>query len=433
VKQLATLTLVLLAAAPVAAQESWNPYSTTVYREGPGVKLGDSPLVFHPGLAVEGGYDSNVFYSASDVPAIGSGLLRFRAHFDIATLSPQRMEQDTGTADPKVEFRFSTQLEYREYLSDNPDVTAQRSVNLFANADLAILPRGPFTLRLYDMYVRTVDPRNEEGPTNFTRDFNRGGFVASLKPGTGRLELGIGDFAEVNFWESSGLAFGNNYYNEAQAFARFRLLTQTLLGLVVKAGYRNYWNNAELEAAPVRALATASSPILSWLAASAAIGYGNSITLAAGRESFNNVIANAEVRFILPYGARIAAGYDRDFFDSLLANFYVDDKIYVGFEQPFAHRVMAHLDGALRFRHYASLVDPTVFGAYSGYSSPTRDDRVWDVHAELNIKATSWMAVGVSYNFVYDQTDFQFLLPNGGSERVDYLKHAAFARIDLAY
>jgi hypothetical protein len=425
--------LLLLAATPAGAQESWNPYSTSVYREGPGVRLGYVPLVLHPGLAVDGGYDSNVFYAGSDRPAIGAGLLRFRAHFDLATLPPQRLEQDTGTADPKVEFRFSTQLEYREYLSSNPDVTAQRSLNLFANADLTVLPKGPFTLRLYDMYVRTVDPRNEEGPTNFARDFDRGGFVASLRPGTGRLELGIADYAEVNVWESNDLAFGNTVADEAQAYARFRLLQQTVLSVIVRAGYREYSSDSQLRSAPVRALVTASSPITSWFGASAGIGYGNSIALASNRVSFNSVIANAEVRFFLPHGARIAAGYDRDFFDSLLANFYVDDKLYVGFDQPLAYRIVAHLDGGLRFRHYDGLVDPSVFGAFSGYSSTTRDDRVWDLHAELNVRATQWMSVGVSYNFVAVQTDFLFLLPNGGSESADYLKHSAFARVDVAY
>src|SRR5205823_4465164 len=114
------------------------------------------------------GYDSNVFYLSSD--EVGSGLLRLRAHVDLATLSSQPVEGDSSTADPVFDFRFSGQVEYREYITANSAVRAQRSVNVLASADVALKPRGPFTLRLVDTFLRTIDPRNHEGPANFTRD-----------------------------------------------------------------------------------------------------------------------------------------------------------------------------------------------------------------------------------------------------------------------
>lgn len=54
------------------------------YNEGPGVKLSDS-LVFHPGVEVEGRYDSNALYT--DSPK-GAPYMRFIGHLDLATLSP---------------------------------------------------------------------------------------------------------------------------------------------------------------------------------------------------------------------------------------------------------------------------------------------------------------------------------------------------------
>src|SRR5205807_1615452 len=147
----------LAAALPAWAQtQAASPYSQSVYREGPGFRLGAAPLVLHPGVGVELGYDSNVFYLPDH--EVGSGLLRLRVHFDLATLPPQAFADDYSTADPKVEFRFSTQLDYREYLTSDEVVRSQRSVNLLASADLVLLPRGPFTLALNDTFVRTVDP-----------------------------------------------------------------------------------------------------------------------------------------------------------------------------------------------------------------------------------------------------------------------------------
>jgi hypothetical protein len=441
VTRLASILAVGLLLAPhvARAQESWNPYSTTVYSEGPGFRLGSVPLVLHPGIAIEGGYDNNIQYSSADSRQTGSGLLRLRAHLDLATLPIQRREGDNelGTAEPKVEFRFSTQVEYREYLSSLVLVQDQRSVNLQAGADLAILPKGPFTLRIQDTFVRTVDPRNAEGPqavTNqsYTRDFNRGGFIASFKPGTGRLEVGVGDYVEFNLWEDKDLRFGNTVYDEAQAFARFKFLAQTIGSVIVRAGYRTYLRNPTFESAPVRVLVGARSFITSWFSADAAIGYGNSISLAPGRPSFNSVIAKAEARFHLPRGSQIAIGYDRDFFDSLFANFFVDDRLYLTFEQPLIYRITAHVDGGVRFRHYEGLVDPAVVG-YAGYSSPTRDDLVYDAHAELNIRATKWLSCGVSYNLLADHTDFAFLPATGAPVHVDFIKHSVFARVDFAY
>src|SRR5581483_5658183 len=126
------LVIVALALAPAVAwaqAETWSAYPSSVYREGPGLRIGQAPIVFHPGIILEGGYDSNVFYSPAGQET-GAGVLRIRAHLDIATLPPQRMEGDSGTADPKVDFRFSGQVEYRQYLSGSSDVLHPGQINL---------------------------------------------------------------------------------------------------------------------------------------------------------------------------------------------------------------------------------------------------------------------------------------------------------------
>src|SRR5271170_240579 len=124
----ALLSLAPSAFAQIAPSPSADtgPYSDSVYNEGPGFHLGNSSLVLHPGLAADFGYDSNVFYLPSN--DIGSGLMRLRAHIDIATLPPQAFEYDRRTEMPKLDFRFGTQAEYREYMTSNETVRAQRSI-----------------------------------------------------------------------------------------------------------------------------------------------------------------------------------------------------------------------------------------------------------------------------------------------------------------
>jgi hypothetical protein len=432
------LSIALAALSASARAQSSGPYSGTVYNEGPGVRLGGTALTLHPGIALEGGYDSNVFYLPSD--PIGSPLLRIRAHLDMATLPPQAFAGDASTADPKVDFRFSTQVEYREYLSSIPSVQNQRSANVGVGADLGILPRGPFTLRISDLFLRTVDPQNNENPNNFTRDFNRAGILASYK--VGALEFGGGDFFQFNFWETKAVQFGDSLADEGQLFARLRILSQTLLSLVARMGWTHYTNDPAIDSTPLRILAGGSSLFTSWFGASAEVGYGNSLNKMG--PSFNSALAKVEARFFLPHGARIVAAYDRDFADSVFANFYVDDHLFLVFEQPIVRRVSAHLDGGVRFRHYEGLADPNLLsmnavpGAMVSYNMATRDDRIYDARAELAVKCTDWLQVAVNYNLQLDDTPFEVISMDQMGNVTDvramkYIKHSAFGRIDIAY
>jgi hypothetical protein len=443
--------------APVARAQTgqWNPYSTLVYREGPGVRLGSTPLVLHPGLAIEGGYDSNIFYMPQN--PVGAGLLRFRAHFDVATLPPQRIEDLGGTADPKFDFRLSTQVEYREYLprvyagpAEQQAIQSQRSVNIYLNGDLGILPMGPFTLRINDNYVRTVDPRNlERLPTTasdvsaFSRNYNRAGVLGTYRTPTGRYEIGVGDHVDVNFWDQNDLSqWGDMITNEAEAFFRIRFLPQTSGSINAHVGYTKYFNSAVHESIPVRLTVGASSLITSWVGVGANLGYGGSFHRAAGVTSFNSAVANIEVRFFLPKAIRVAVGYDRDFFDSIISAWYTDDRLYLSFDQPLFRRLSAHLDGGIRFRHYDGLLPPATFGyadfTQDGMSTRSRDDIVYDLHVELSVRATSWLGFSGSYNLVADTSKFAFVLAAippaaGESFPASYIKHSGFLRADFAY
>lgn len=420
-----SIAVALLGPEAARAQvSSPSPYSASVYNEGPGLRLGSSPLILNAGLAAEIGYDSNVFYLPSD--EVGSTLMRLRAHLDLSTLTSKPIEGDHSTADPKLDFRFSAQAEYREYFSVDPAVRAQRSVNLLGGADVGILPRGPFTLRIVDTFIRTIDPRNEESPANFTRDYNRVGLIGSYH--AGGLEVGLSDYFNVNYFESTDVSFGDLISDEGEAFARLRLLSQTLLSLSARFGYVHYEHNTSVDGTPLRVLAGASTLFTTWLGASVSAGYGNSLSFRA--PSFNSAIGGVDVRFLLPRAARVTVGYRRDFYDTLLANAYSDDQLYVAAEQPFFSRIAVHLDGSVRFRNYVGLVDPATIGV-AGFSSSTRSDEVFDAHAEFTVRAMSWLAISANYNLQVDLTDFE--LDSPGPVPVHYVKHSAFLRFDFAY
>ena len=424
------LLAIVCATTPAAAQQDrpWNPYGTEVYREGPGVRLGNAALIFHPGAVIEAGYDSNVFYLPDH--EVGSALLRVRLHFDLQSAPAVEVNGVTPSANQQIDFKLSTQIEYREYLSRNEALTAQRSINAFVAGHLTIFPKGRVTLRIDEEFIRSVDPRNGEGPVTFGRIYNRAGVELMGRPGSGRLELGVADHVIVQRYEDSDLQFGNSLQNEAQLFARFKLFSRTVLGLTVGVGYIRYDNSPSLEAVPLRVLAEASSPLTSWLEATLALGYGNSLSLRSAR--FSSAISHEELRFLLPLGIHISVGHRRDFFDSLFASYFVDDSIYVGYQQPFLHLLRFYAEGAVRFRRYEGLVDPMLLG-YIGYSSTHRSDLLFDAHAGLSVQARRWLAVGASYNLLGDRTDFGFMRKDGSTLGVRYIKHSVLAQLDFAY
>lgn len=403
-----------------------SPYSESVYNEGPGFRLGSSGLVLHPGLAAEFGYDSNVFYNPI---ATGSGLMRLRAHIDLATLPPQAFENDRSVQDQKLIFRLSAQAEYREYLTTNSVIQQQRSVNVFASTGLTILPSGPFTLSLNDDFLRTVDPRNYETVANFSRDYNRAGAIASYKSPGQTLEIGVGDDFSFNYYEN-GISFGDNFINEAQAFAKWRLLPRSILSATVRVGWVDYVHDNAINSIPFRAVVGFSTLFSTWFGMSVTAGYGNSFNQTG--PSYSNFIGGAELRFMLPYRSIISLVYNRDFYDSLFANYFVDDHLGIIYEQPLLRRLAARVEGAVIFRHYDGLTDPATVGQV-GYSSTTRDDIIYSARAELTYRALDWLAFSANYNLLSDQTDFAFIQASGMATRVDYVKHSVFGRIDIAY
>src|SRR5512137_3051354 len=105
--RLAAVALVLGLSSPALAQFN----APIRYNEGPGIKLGES-LVFHPGIDIEGRYDSNALYTDSNIQ--GAGYMRFIGHLDLASLPPQRRTDGEGNvAPPKVELRVKAALSYR--------------------------------------------------------------------------------------------------------------------------------------------------------------------------------------------------------------------------------------------------------------------------------------------------------------------------------
>src|SRR5687768_10915296 len=112
-----------MAAAP-HAEAQWLPDRS--YTEGPGIRVGD--LELHPGVAVRGGYDTNVFRTPGTAqdPEVGSAILAITPHLNLTTLSRQRLTQGESAAGasaaplpPPIAFNLGVAATYFHYFAED--------------------------------------------------------------------------------------------------------------------------------------------------------------------------------------------------------------------------------------------------------------------------------------------------------------------------
>jgi hypothetical protein len=451
---LALVASLAVHAAPGTAAAQYVPYgpfdvySPTLFREGPGFKVLGDGLVIHPGFDAEIGYDSNILMNAG---SSGAGVLRLRPHFDIATLPPQRLDQD---ARPKLVFRFGAAVEYRQYLSNTPGVDTARQFNASSDADLRIRPNDPLSLRLYNQFLVTNDARNLEvaynGPTFAPRLYDRFGALATFRPRNGPLEIGLGDAFHVDHYIDSELTRMRSLANDIDLYGALRVLPQTTVKLTVRSSYVSYYGDGSVipSSAPLRIIGGVQSLIWSWLGASLYLGYGNSLHSSPPATMsvypplvdspspirYSGFVGGAELRLLLIQRMHLLVGWARDFYDSLFATFLVDDRLYVHYEHNLWRSLTARVGFDTYLRDYGRLVSPWEL-QYRAYLNDQRQrhDTLIGLSAEATYRPLAWLETGISYSLLDDITSFGYVDGAGNRIGADFVKHVLLLKVDIAY
>ena len=453
---LATLALLLLGSSgPAAAQYvTYGPfevYPTTLWREGPGFKVARDGLVLHPGLAAELGYDSNVLMIGQGT---GAGVLRLRAHFDLATLPPQRLDEDSRQL---LKFRFGAAVEYRQYFASDRRVGTAQQINAESSADLRIKEGDPLSLRIYNHFLVTNDARNLEVASfsSFApRIYDRLGLVGTFRPGLGPLEVGLAEALRFDYFIQDTIAYGRSFTNDLSLFGSLRVLPQTVVKLELRSSFIQYMSDLSgvPKSAPLRVLAGVQSLLLPWLGASVYLGYGNTLhhgyndrdlrLLSTNNVSASDFVGGLEARLLLVKQMKLRAGWARDFFDSLYASYFRDDHLYVHYEHNPWRTLFLSAQFDVYLRDYGALRRPTDIG-FSRYrgNATSRSDTLIGFGVEGTYRPLSWLQAGVSYNVLDDRTPFGFELDyrdgmgNPASARYDaaFVRHVLLFKADVAY
>jgi hypothetical protein len=400
------------------------------YNEGPGLKLGES-FVFHPGLAVEGRFDSNALYEETGVDA--AGYLRVIGHLDLSTLSPQRLTDGDGVvhAGRTADFRLKSAVSFREYFSSNENVKAQRAVEADVGLLLALFPQGVFSCDLGADYARTVTARYMETRDNLSRDTARAGVRFKLAPGGGRLTFALGYNLNFDLFEDKSLAGANKIFHDIALNAKWRILPKTAITLDVIEQIVTYYDRAggifsnpnfqNSDSKPLRIYAGLVGLITPQLSTILKLGYGNGFY--NNGPSYNNILAIAELGYQIGPLAKIKLGYEHLFLDSMIANYFTDERIYLGYDHLIANRFVAHAVGEYRYRQYSEL--PSDLGA------PRLKQSIVGLAVGLDYQIKEWIYVGVGYDL---QLQSRISGPNDTDVAApSYTKHQVYGTVGVSY
>ncbi len=411
-----------IGAIPAKAQ-GWLTDRTRT--EGPGIRLGDFEL--HPGIGVEIGYDSNLYYTSDEPPPglpsrVDSAILRVTPHLLFSTIGAERSREGEGRADqPNVIFRGGVSASYYEFFADE----RRRNVSVDAGLNLTLFPTGPVSIILYNDFSRGIRPFTENTfETSTARDQNRGGINFIFSTPGDILQVRTGYRFGLDYFESRAFQYGNNFQHRVELQETFRFFPQTAIVHETSVEFRDYFESrmgptAVFDNTVVTTqlgLNGAITPEISVLAmAGYAAGFFDS-NIVGYDQDFESFIAHAQLTWRIDPNARLLVGYRRSFNPSFIGNFYSQDRGYASFQMTLLGSLLLGLEAGVAYLDFGQLIAPD--GSLLGSSTEREDIRV-DASIFAEYRFTNWLGVNATLSYLGDFTDFQYNVMTASSAILD--------------
>jgi hypothetical protein len=288
-----------------------------------GIRLGDA-LVLHLGAGLEFDFDSNVFYVASGGTSAFS--MRVTPAFDL-TNRPRQARR-------KVEFDLRGGLNYLEYLTSDPTLSALRQFGVDAGVQAAFFPADPYNFVLFDNYTRTTQPPYEKLSYNLDRDTNEIGARVNLSPGGGRLTFNIGYIFGIDYWEPFQLQDFDLMYHRFDVRASWRFFPKTAVYIAASEIlnlYQHPGSTDHPDSYPLHVEAGVQGLITTKLTLNAYIGYTNGFYVFGPNPS--EPMGGLSLSWKPTILSTGTLGYRHDFVNSTLGSYYDLDTAYLSWTQ----------------------------------------------------------------------------------------------------
>ncbi|WP_157069220.1 outer membrane beta-barrel protein [Sandaracinus amylolyticus] len=435
---LAIAALVIASTARTAAAQGWLEDRDRA--EGPGIRLGDFEL--HPGIGLEVGWDSNVYYTSDD-PAPGlpqrvdSAILRVTPHLLFSTLGAERRAEGEGAPSepPVVQFRGGLSASYYEFFADE----RRRNVAIDIGLNLSILQGRPVSFTLYNQFGRSIRPFTENtSNVSYARIREDAGLQVMFSTAGQILQVGVGYDFGLDFFEDEQLQYGNTFNHAITLSESFRFLPQTALVHTTSVIIRDYYQPpgagsdrpAQLDSVRLNSMLGVNGAITNEISFMVQGGYGAGFFESIGTtydQDFDTFLARAELRWRPMQSFRLSFGYDRSVHPSFVGNYYSQDRGYINTQMMFGGAFLLGADLSLAYYDFGQIVAPDGVTPIGNSTERTDVRFIGSLFAEYRF--TEWLGVNGTFRYTGSFTDFSYDVPVGGGAVV--LDPAQYNKIEL--
>jgi hypothetical protein len=424
------------------AEAQWAP--DRAYTEGPGIRVGN--LELHPGIAVRGGYDSNVFRTKND--RVGAALLGVTPHLHLSTLKPQRTSQGEdaagapGQLPPPVAFDLGLAATFFKYFTDR----APTNVEADTSAALSVLPERTFGFDLGATYARSTRPFTDAGNTSSNNKFAFDRITPSLslraQSRGGVLKATAGYAPNVLIYESSTFNYLNAATHNVPLAASWKFLPFTALLYDGSVGFQRYFDQDSSNNSEASVFLSNSNRFQSRVGLNGAVTTRFSLRALVGYSFVNNknaalsdredAVGEAAATFAWAPGSTAEVGYTRTLDVSPLGGFMQMDRGYAKTGILFAQMFQLGFDFGAAHVNYGTLRDSE--GNALGVNGTTKRSDVrldGGVHGEY--RATNWLAFMADFTVLGNITDFAYQRATAAPFAAQFVTLQAYGGVRFHY
>lgn len=390
--------------------------------QGPGIRLGDFEL--HPGIGVEIGYDSNLYYSSDDggpTTPVDSGILRATAHLNVSTRTEQRAEGGEAggeaAATPRtITFVGGLSGSFYTFFAD----LDRTNMEVDANLALGIRPGGPFSLSITEQFGRSIRPFTENFTTtaSYARIQNNAGVLANFATTGDVLKISLGYNFNLDFFEDQLFQYGNRFQHVISLRETFRFLPQTAIVHDTTVTVVDYFNESAVaptlvnDSVAVRSRIGLNGAFTTDFSVLASVGYAAGFYNASGTYAVNyeSLVAQIEARWKISENSRLVFGYDRDFQSSFVGNYIQRDRGYAAFQTLIDRVFLLGVDASFGYHDFGAIVEPD--GVTPVGTTLEREDLRFIASIFAEYRFTDWLGVNATLRYTGNYTDYVYL-PSG--------------------
>jgi hypothetical protein len=349
--------------------------------EGAGYPTGD--FILHPAIGIGFGYDSNYLLRTNRAGASNGCPVFCPEQSAGMNISPSISinTSPTKAGDPRRSYSFTGSLSsayHEDFGTLSPE---QRNVGVASDASLELFPGNVVGGRFFGTYLRTIQPSVFGNPDlAYNRDDIGVGTEFVLVPGQGTLDWHLGyQFHDTIFEQSAGSPY-DNIAHIVSTRGRWKFRPRTALMYDASASFASYVNvNASAGAiaqlhnsTPIRTRIGLSGLITERLSLTGMVGWGASFFVPGvdpNVQQYDSVIGTAQLSYALghslsnddPFTIRreslssITLGYNRDFSNSYVSDYYGSDRGFLRFSFFFGARALLWIEGGAGAIEYPEL------------------------------------------------------------------------------